>query len=94
IVAEARNTPFVSDARLNEYHDETFDEMKARVKDFLDSLQEQPYQQVMICSHGMIIAALTNFITKGSFELANQNDYPPPGELFIIRDKKVDKISP
>ena len=94
IVTEAHGMPFETDDRIREYHDETFDAMKERVKEFVDDLQSRPYQRVMICSHGMIIAAMTNFITKGSFSRENQLDYPPPGELFIIQGGEVEKVSP
>ena len=93
IVANATNQPFVADARINEYHNETFDEMKERVQAFLTELQAKPYETVMICSHGMIIAALSNFITKGEFSKANETDFPPPAGLFIISDGEIEKIT-
>lgn len=93
IVAKSTGQPFIADARINEYHNETFDEMKVRVKAFLDELQAASYETVMICSHGMIIAALSNFITTGDFDKANETNYPPPAGLFIIEDGEIEKVT-
>jgi broad specificity phosphatase PhoE len=86
IVTEATGKEFVIDPRLKEYYRESFDELAARTKDFAAEMQQSDYQNVMICTHGSVIAALKHYLTEGHFERRHETDYIQTGQLLIIND--------
>lgn len=88
IVTEATGKDFVPDPRLTEYHQESFDELVRRAQSFADEMLASGYQNVMICTHGAVIAALKHLITEGSFERRDETDYIQTGQLLIINDDK------
>jgi len=88
IVTEVTGKTFVIDPHLREYHKETFEELSERTRSFCDELQQSGYQNVMICTHGAVIAALKHYLTDGSFERRHETDYSQTGELMIINDDK------
>lgn len=88
IVTEATGKTFVIDPRLKEYHQETFDELSQRTKAFCDELQQSGYQDVMICTHGSVIAALKHYLTDGYFDRRHETDFTQTGQLMIINDDK------
>lgn len=81
------------DDRLMDQHQESFSAVHDRVAAFLQDLNQSPQKTVWICTHGIIIAALTQFITTGQFSEAAQLDYPPPAGLRIIRPHKLEEYS-
>ena len=88
IVTEASGKTFVIDPRLKEYHEETFDDLSERTKAFSDELQQSSYQNVMVCTHGSVIAALKHYLTEGRFDRRHETDYIQTGQLLIINDDK------
>jgi broad specificity phosphatase PhoE len=88
IVTEATGKSFVIDPRLREYHQETFDELSRRTKAFCEEIQQSGYQNVMICTHGAVIAALKHYLTDGYFDRRHETDYTQTGQLMIISDDK------
>ena len=92
IVTEATGKAFVIDPRLKEYHQESFDEFAERVKDFADELQQSGHQNVMICTHGAVIAALKHYLIDGSFSRRHETDYTQTGQLLIIHDDKSTEV--
>lgn len=86
IVTEATGKPFVIDPRLREYHQETFAQLAERTKSFCDDLQRSTYDNVMICTHGSVIAALKHYLTEGRFEPRHETDYIQTGQLLIVND--------
>jgi broad specificity phosphatase PhoE len=89
IVTEATGKPFVIDPRLREYHQETFDELAERTKDFCDELERSSYENAMICTHGAVIAALKHYLTEGFFDRRHETDYIQTGQLLVINDDKA-----
>src|SRR5690606_8104648 len=93
IVTEATGKNFEIDSRLREYYQETFDELSRRTKAFADEIQQSGYQNVMICTHGAVIAALKHYLTDGYFDRRHEMDYIQTGQLMIInQDKSVEVL--
>lgn len=88
LVTEATGREFVIDPRLKEYYQETFDELSRRAKSFCDEIQPSGYQNVLICTHGSVIAALKHYLIDGHFERRQETDYTQTGQLLIIHDDK------
>jgi broad specificity phosphatase PhoE len=89
IVSEITNKKFIFDKRIGEFLNETFDDLRNRIKDITAEISQKGHKRVSICSHGYPISALINIITKGDFTEAELDNYPDPGILVIIQDKKV-----
>ncbi len=93
IVTEATGKAFLIDPRLTEYHQETFEQLWERTKSFCDELEQSGIQNAMICTHGSVIAALKHFLTEGSFDRRQEQDYIQTGQLMLIRaDKSFDVV--
>lgn len=92
IVAKITATKFKKDSRLNEFGNETFLQFKKRIKDFLEEVEKNKYQTVVICTHGAVIAALKNLLIKGRIKKGDLLFYPKPGLLLYIEGKKVKKF--
>ncbi|QQG40718.1 MAG: histidine phosphatase family protein [Candidatus Levyibacteriota bacterium] len=92
IIAKATNKKFINDKRLNEYNDETFDNLRDRTKDFLENIEKSNYKDILICTHGAVIAALKNLILKNKFTIFQLYDYPKTGMLLIIKEGKIEEI--
>lgn len=84
IVTTTTGRAFTADARLNEAVKEPFHEVRERVQGFVDDLEAASYQHIWICTHGIIIAGLKNWLTVGNFAPKHENDYIQPGELLRI----------
>jgi len=93
IVSEATGKIFVFDRRLNELINESFDVFKNRVMDFLKEIEIKNYENILVCTHGAVIAALKHLITKKRVEASELSDFPEPGVLTLIKDKKVQEIN-
>lgn len=94
IISKPTGKQFATDKRLNEYHGESFEEFTIRVTSWLDGIEasQTASENILVCTHGAVIAALKHIILKGTFSEDNALDYPECGELWIIRDKKVESI--
>lgn len=92
IVTEITGRAFVADPRLNERVDEPFHVIRERVKDFIDDMQATPHQHIWVCTHGIVIAALKSWLTRGDFSRQYENDYIQPGELLKVTPDGVDVV--
>jgi broad specificity phosphatase PhoE len=92
IVTEATGKEFTPDPRLKEYHQETFEQLAERVKNFCDEIEASPYKNVMICTHGSVIAGLKHYLTEGVFEPKHEPDYIQTGQLLIINDDNSTEV--
>ena len=92
IVSNATGKAFVIDPRLREYHQETFDDFAARTKDFADELQQSGYQNITLCTHGAVIAALKHYLIDDSFSKRDETDYTQTGQLLVIHDDKSTEV--
>lgn len=93
IINQVTGKGFVFDRRLNEFIFETYGNLLRRTKSLLDFINEHLYNNVVICTHGAVIAALVTQILGEEFNWKNRLSYPDPGELIIIEDGKLEKIS-
>lgn len=82
---------FVPDPRLNEFHLESFDVFTARVQAWCEWIQKQSYQHVWVCTHGAVIAAAKNLLTKGFYEPDDELDFPYTGEIWIVNNSNVER---
>lgn len=84
---------FVFDKRLTESFLESYWHLKNRVKSLIDYIEREDYKVVMVCTHGSVISMFKKQLTKGSTEKYSIFEYPDPGVLTVIDDKKVSEIS-
>jgi len=93
IITKITHKKFQFDRRLNEYYHERFSDFKNRVKDFLESLVTSDHQNIVVCTHGMVIAGIKHFILENKFIWKNKLDYPQTGELVILENKTIRLIN-
>jgi broad specificity phosphatase PhoE len=91
IVSEITGKQFVFDSRLNEFYKETFDEMKNRLKNFIDEMNASDYQTVLVCTHGALIAGLVSFLIRHDYNRDDMEKYPPPGILIKIDGDQLEQ---
>ena len=91
IVREFSGKKFVTDERIRELRDDIhgFVHFKKRVKEFLKEIEDKGYKSVAICTHGAVIAAIKHLVIDGKFFYFQGIDFPSPGKLMVIEDKKV-----
>jgi broad specificity phosphatase PhoE len=96
IITKETGKIFLTDSRLGEYKgelpSETFAEFKERCKLFWKDIQESAAETFLICSHGAVIAGLRHFCIEADFSEEQQYDYPSTGELWILRDNKLESF--
>jgi broad specificity phosphatase PhoE len=92
IVSEISGLKFEKDARLNEFSHEDFDNFVERLESFVNEMEEKRYQTIVICTHGGVIAGLKNILMGSEYEKSEMVDYPIPGVLTIVEDKKIEEI--
>jgi len=96
IVTKATHKAFTFDARLNEYHQESFAKFTERVDDFLEEVVEKAdrlcHQRdcttqpatIWICTHGAVIACLKYLLLQGHHTQEHELEYTQPGEILEI----------
>lgn len=86
IVTNITGKEFEKDPLLGEYMEEseTFEEMAARVKTFYRQILTTNHQDLLICTHGAIIAGLKSMFEIGDYPLHRLTDYPISGTLLIL----------
>lgn len=91
IVSGITGNTYIFDSRLNEKYKETIGEVRTRVSHFLSDVSGYPQQNIIICTHGVILAAIKNLLLNGSFVTRHLTDFPMTGELMIIsgKEKKI-----
>lgn len=97
IIQEITGKKFIIDERLSEEkisrRKESHKDLEKRLRSFLHEIKKTKAKSIAICSHGWPIAALSAIITKDAVSLKDLDNYPLSGELIIIKNKKVRKIS-
>jgi broad specificity phosphatase PhoE len=96
IVTKIAGKIFEKDSRINEFSQkfgqESFEIFKERIKSFLDDLEAKKYNTVVICTHGAVIAGLKSFLLKNTFVGDDLTDYPRPGVLLCVKNKKIEEL--
>jgi broad specificity phosphatase PhoE len=91
IISEISGKQFIFDDRLDEVNiDESNDNLETRVKSLLNEIIDKDYQNILICTHGGVIAFLKQLILEKPLDI---NDYPDPGILTIIRGSEIEEIN-
>jgi broad specificity phosphatase PhoE len=80
------------DRRLSEFFLESFGGFKKRVRSFLKEMDEKGYEEVLIITHGAVIAALTHLLSRDTFQISEITDYPKPGVMTIIEREKIAQL--
>lgn len=93
IVSTKLGTKFVKDSRLNELDSETIAEFTDRLIALLKDIEKSDLEDVLICTHGAVIAALKHLILNGQFSVSKLHDYPKTGVLCVIKDESLQEIS-
>ena len=93
IVSNVTHREFVFDRRINEFYDEPFEAFHERVQSWYRYVIQAQPANVVVCSHGAVLSALRHLILSGDFIEQGLLDYPPCGELMIIKDKEVQLIN-
>lgn len=99
IISKIIKISHIIDIRLSEYDPdssytpETFAEFLTRVSSLMLELESCNYRHIAVCGHGSGIAALTNLIRFGRFSPEDLLDYPAPGIIWIIKNKKRNEIN-
>jgi broad specificity phosphatase PhoE len=92
IVTEITGRTFVTDSRLNEIYQESFDQVRDRVREFVQEMSTSPYEHVWVCTHGIVIAALRHLLTRGEFAPKDALDYVLPGQLLLIHGEEIEVV--
>jgi broad specificity phosphatase PhoE len=95
IVTTTSGNIFKTDDKLREFekNGETPKQLGLRIRNFLKEVETKKYSTIAICTHGAVIGALKHIITTDKFFFFNIWDYPQPGNLIIIKDKKISQIN-
>lgn len=103
IIRKKTGKEFLFDERLREYFIfnrtssnplfiETFGTLRSRIQSFIDHTKQVEAKNILICTHGALIAGLANLLTNGEFVRTDVNEYPSPGILLIINDEKIKQL--
>jgi len=105
IIQKISGKKFVEDKRLHELmeppngtdpsiypYTETLEDMTKRVQELLNEVVYKKYENVLLGTHGGVIATLKHLIVEEYFERRNLYDFPPPNVLTIIKDKNIEEI--
>lgn len=93
IVSQEINKQFVTDPLLNEYYNETFEQMRNRIVKFIDSLNKYKGKTVLVCTHGACLSALKHLLLFGKYELQNLMDFPKPGIIWEVVDGELHEVN-
>ena len=89
IVTEITGKKFQVDAQLAEYHQTTFTDFHKRVSDFVTSIIDVSLTDIIVCTHGAVVAGIQSLLIKDEFLESDLLNYPECGEIVIIKDKEV-----
>lgn len=93
IVTNVTGKKFEIDRRIREY--EFFELpyfLKRRVINFLIEMENSPHQNIIICTHAIIIEMLIQYLTKGQISFRHRIVAPLPGVLTVITGKQLKQI--
>lgn len=94
IISGITDKKFIFDSRINEYLDkyegETFLHLRQRIESFLSDLKTKNYKNILVVTHGAIIAGIKNLLLNRKFEEKDIVDYPDCGELVIVKDERLE----
>jgi broad specificity phosphatase PhoE len=92
IVSQATGRAFTPDPRLNEMVHEPFEEVRTRIGAFVSEMHRAGHAHIWVCTHGIVIAGLRHWVTRGDYQRRDELDYIQPGQLLIIRPDKTAEV--
>lgn len=92
IVREQSGKDIFFDRRLSEFFLESFGGFRKRVHSFLNEMDAKGYEEVLVITHGAVIAALTHILARDTFQISEITDYPKPGVMTIIERGQVAQL--
>lgn len=93
IISKITGRTFTTDARLNEYYNESFETFQKRIISWHDEMIKQKPSVVLVCTHGGVIAGVKHLLLEGVYPQSQNLDYPECGELLIISGHSQQSIS-
>ena len=94
IIEKISGKKFVYEGRLKDFYQgkESIENMIKRISGFYKELIKEKYKSVAICSHGYPINVLSALATKGEVKNSDLFNYPLPGVLVVIKNKKKEYL--
>ena len=92
IVSTITGKEFEFDARIGEHTFELPWTYENRVLSFTNEMENSDKQNILICTHGVIIQMLMRHFVKDGITLKEHLAAPLPGVLTIIKDGKLKEI--
>ncbi|HLL61018.1 MAG TPA: phosphoglycerate mutase family protein [Candidatus Nitrosocosmicus sp.] len=92
IISKVTGKQFIFDRRLGELF-EPFWLFKRRVLHIARDIENSSYNNILICTHGAVIASLTHYFMSGNINIKNLSDFPRPGVISIIENKKLTQLN-
>lgn len=77
---------FETNAKINEFYNETFEAFKARVSNFVAEIEAREENVIAVCTHGGCLSALKHLIINDKYSEYQLLDYPRPGVLMKIEN--------
>lgn len=92
IISKITKQKFEFDNRLNEDIEDDKDKFISRVSNFYNEIILRDYNNVAICTHGAVLAALKYLLLTGYVNSVQLNDFPPPGTIWVIKNKDFKEV--
>lgn len=92
IISVIAKEEFDYDPALNSIFIETPRHFNNRIKQFVSSLERSHYENIAICSHGLVISLLIHHLTGKKVPLKDMLFHLKPGKIVVIRNGKVQKV--
>ena len=91
IVQQITGKEFTFDERLQDWipEEESVPDVIRRATDFAKEIENRNCKSVAICTHGYPINALVAYFTKGFVREADLENFPKPGVLVSVKNKKA-----
>lgn len=93
IVSVITKEEFDYDSSLNSIYFETPWRFSKRIGDFVAAIEDSKHQQIAVCTHGLVIAFLLHHLTGKRASLKDMLLQIPPGNVLVVKNGKVRKIS-
>lgn len=89
IVSTITGKEFKFDKRIGEHTFEFPWVFKKRILSFVNEIENSDKQNILICTHGVVIQMLIKYLAKDNPTLIESMVAPFPGVLIIIKDGKL-----
>ena len=84
IIESVSGKKFQSTPLLNEFVAGQFSDLQDRGLKFLEMVEDKRFDQVVVCTHGAVMACLKHLVMEGDFLERDLFDYPATGVVWEI----------